>query len=402
MKTNSILILLILASLLVKSQISDSLNGKYENIADKLIKADNRLVIGGYGETHYNQTISSKIKNNGKLDVHRMVILFGYNFNNKLSFISEIEYEHVVEVFVEQAFMQYKFNNYINFRAGLLLVPMGITNEYHEPTTFNGVERPTIDNTITPTTWREVGLGLSGNIVEAKLKYQMYLINGFNGFDGAAKLNGKSAFRSARQKGAESYISSPNFTGKVEYYGVRGLNVGVSGYFGKTQSKLYNGIDKSDKNAIAKADSSVVGITMIGLDARYKIKGFEFKAQFYNTSISNAEQYNYLTAKNDSTPNDLGNSMIGYYAEIGYNVFRPLKNIKSELIPFIRYEIYDTHNSVGKYLTKNDAYFNNQITFGLTFKLDKGLALKTDIQINKSKTDKESTKTFNAGFGLMF
>ncbi|OFX50020.1 MAG: hypothetical protein A2046_01810 [Bacteroidetes bacterium GWA2_30_7] len=385
-----------------KSQNSDSLINKYENIADKLLTSDNKLAIGGYGETHFNQKLSSEFKNNGKLDVHRMVMLIGYNYNNKLSFISEIEYEHVIEVFVEQAFMQYKINKYLNFKAGLLLVPMGIVNEFHEPTTFNGVERPVIDNTISPTTWREVGLGFSGNVVEAKLKYQMYLINGFNGFDGAAKMNGKSAFRSARQKGADSYISSPNFTGKIEFYGIRGLNFGVSGYFGNTQSKLYNGIDKSDKNAISKADSSIVGITMIGFDARYKIKGFEFRAQFYNTSISNAEQYNYFTAKNDSTPNDLGNSMIGYYAEIGYNVFRPLKNIKSELIPFVRYETYNTHNSVGNYLTKNDSYNNNQITFGLTYKLDKGLVLKADMQLNKSKADKESSKTFNAGFGVMF
>ena len=46
--------------------------------------------------------------------------------------------EHVRELYVEQAFVQHNINPFLNFRAGLLLIPMGIVNEYHEPTTFNG------------------------------------------------------------------------------------------------------------------------------------------------------------------------------------------------------------------------------------------------------------------------
>ena len=46
------------------------------------------------------------IHNNGKLDVHRMVTFLGYNFNDKTSFVSEIEFEHVVELYVEQTFFK--------------------------------------------------------------------------------------------------------------------------------------------------------------------------------------------------------------------------------------------------------------------------------------------------------
>jgi hypothetical protein len=112
-----------------------------------------------------------------------------------------------------------------NFKGGLLLIPMGIVNEYHEPTTFNGVERPLIENRITPTTWREIGFGITGTVLPASLKYQAYVVNGFNGYDGDANLTGSKGFRSGRQKGAESYISSPSFTGKIEYFGIRGLNM---------------------------------------------------------------------------------------------------------------------------------------------------------------------------------
>jgi hypothetical protein len=375
----------------------DSLANKYENTADNLLSGNGKLMIGGYGEVHYNQPLNSSKRYNGTLDVHRMVMFFGYNFSSKTQFISELEFEHISEVYVEQAFIQHRINKYLNFRAGLMLIPMGIVNEYHEPTTFNGVERPLVDSKIAPTTWREIGVGFSGNVFPASLKYQVYLMNGFNGYKaGVASLNGKDGFRGGRQKGAESFISSPNFTGKVEYYGVRGLNIGLSGYFGNTQSTLYNGLDKSNEAALAKADSSVVKLAMVGVDARYNLGGLQMRGQFYYSDIANAEQYNALTKK------DLGSAMMGYYVEAGYNVLKFASNTKTELIPFLRYENYNTHFATSGAVVKNLAYDNNVITTGLTYKLAKGVVVKADMQFVKSKASTEYTKVFNAGVGVMF
>jgi len=65
---------------------------------------DEKLSIGGYGEVHYNQQISGSTRYNGNMDAHRMVLFFGYQFNDKTSFVTEIEYEHIKELYVEQAF----------------------------------------------------------------------------------------------------------------------------------------------------------------------------------------------------------------------------------------------------------------------------------------------------------
>ncbi|KAF0129115.1 MAG: hypothetical protein FD155_2790 [Bacteroidetes bacterium] len=382
------------------TQSTDSITNSYKNSAEKMLSTDGKLMLGGYGEVHYNQPLSAETRNNGTLDVHRMVILIGYNFSSKTQFISEIEFEHISEVYIEQAFLQHKINNYINLRAGLMLIPMGIINEYHEPTTFNGVERPLVDNKIAPTTWREVGIGINGNVIEASLKYQLYVVNGFSSFNNIGMLNGKNGFRNGRQKGAESYISSPNLSGKVEYYGFRGLNIGFSGYFGKTQSTLVNGIDKEDDSAVAKADSSITGISMLGLDARYNLGGLQLRGQFYYTSISNTLQYNNFTAQNGKQ-NDLGSAMMGYYIEAGYNVLK-LNQTKAELIPFIRFENYDTHFATEGLLQKNKAYNNQAITTGLTYKLTKGAVIKADMQFIKSAAASEYSKIFNAGVGVMF
>jgi hypothetical protein len=392
---------MLIATVFSQAQTPEQANSIYQNGADQLLSSKSKLTIGGYGEVHYHQPLNSDVRQNGELDVHRMVVLLGYQFSERTQFVTELEFEHVSEVYVEQAFLQHKINKSINFRGGLLLIPMGIVNEYHEPTTFNGVERPLIDNKISPSTWREIGFGLAGNIQPASLKYQAYVVNGFNGYDGTAKLNGKNGLRSGRQKGASSYISSPNFAGKVEYYGIRGLNIGLSGYFGDTQSKLYNGIAKDNNAALAKADSSVVGMSMIGLDARYNVKGLQLRGQLYSVSLSNTNEYNKFTGKNKTTPNDLGSKMTGYYVEAGYNVFRHFEQVKTELVPFVRLEGYDTHAEVESNITRNKSYKNSVVTAGLTLKLAQGAVLKTDMQWVKPDGG-TTTKIFSAGLGVMF
>lgn len=391
-----ILFLICIVALGLNASAQDE-NNTMLNTADVLMQKEGKLTIGGYGQIDYNQPLNSDVRSNGKLDVHRLVMMFGYKFNERTQFITELEFEHVKEIYVEQAFLDYKFNEYIHFRGGLLLIPMGIINQYHEPTTFNGVERPIIDGYIAPTTWREIGAGFAGNIKEASLKYQLYVVNGFNGYaDNSAKLNGKKGFRSGRQKGAESFMSSPNLTARIDYYGIKGLTLGLSGYVGKSQSDLYNGLDKDDDMAKAKADSSSVGLSMIGLDARYRLGGLALRGQYYYSSISNADEYNAFTGK------DLGDSMTGFYIEAAYNVLHSIETTKSELIPFIRYQAFNTHASVGKGMVKNEAYKNHEIAFGLGWKMAKGAMLKADMQFLKAKNADDYKKTLNLGVAVWF
>ena len=390
--------MMMLGALLLQAQDDQNV---FTNSVDKLLLNDGKLVVGGYGEVHYNQPLDGSAFNNGKLDVHRVVMLFGYNFNEKTQFVTELEFEHVSEVYVEQAFLQYKLNNFVNFRGGLLLVPMGIINEYHEPTTFNGVERPIIDNTIAPTTWREIGFGISGNILPAYTKYQLYVINGFNGYNGSAKISGANGLRKGRQKGAESYVSAPNFTGKVEYYGIKGLNIGLSGYYGKTQSTLYNGIEKNNSAAIATADSSSIGVSMLGLDARYNLGGLQLRGQLYYSALSNSDQYNEFTADEDGNLNDVGSSMTGYYLEAAYDVLRTVET-KMQLYPFVRYEFLNTHNTVENNIVENLKYSKTAVTTGLTLSLTNGAVVKADVQFLKNAANNKYAATFNAGVGVMF
>jgi len=355
------------------------------------------VTLGAYAQIDYNQPFSDIARQNGNLDVHRLVTFMGYKFNDRTHFVTEIEIEHVIEVYVEQAFLSYMIDERLNFRAGLILIPMGILNEYHEPPTYNGVERPNLDAKIVPTTWREVGAGFSGKFDDLSLKYQLYILNGFNGYNGSGKFRGTDGFRTGRQKGAESFMSNPNLSTKIDYYGIMGLKLGLAVYYGKSQSSLYHGLDMDDIGAVKKADSSIVGITMLGLDVRYQNKGFEARAQYILTSASNTLQYNAFTGK------DLGSKMMGYYFEAGYNVLRFLKDTRNKMTVFARYENYNTHAQVDAGIAKIDAYNRTDITVGLGFKVADGAVFKADYQLFKNAdTSVDGINQINLGMGIWF
>lgn len=371
-------------------------NSLDKNSAERLMgEKDQKLIVGGYGQVDYNQPLIKNQSNNGTLDVHRLVVLLGYNFTDKLQLFTEIELEHVSEVYVEQAFLNYKFNPYLQLKGGLMLIPMGIVNELHEPTIYYGVERPLLDKKIVPSTWREIGLGIHGNIHEISLKYQLYLVNGFLGYnDNTAKFRGSDGFRKGRQKGIESVITTPNLSAKIDYYRIPRLKLGLAAYIGKSQSTLFDGLADNNHSLQQQADSSIVDIAMFGLDASYKIKGIQLRGQLIFVNNGNVDQYN------DFGDTDLGKQMFGYYTEIGYNVFKTTK-FKSELIPFLRYEYINTHHETLGF-EPNKKYETQIITSGLNWKVNSGVVLKVDYQWIKTAVQSEFDHAFNAGIGFVF
>ena len=386
-----IILALFIASFSFAQTANDSLANTsiQQNSAQKILSGNfgKAVTIGAYGEITYNQPEGD----NGELDVQRLVLLLGYKFNEKTQFVTEIEIEHVEEVFVEQAFVNYAVSDNVNLRGGLMLVPMGIINEYHEPTTFNGTERPAVDGTIVPTTWREIGVGVSGRFPDASLGYQAYIFNGFkssvsNGEGGVSgKLSGSSGLRGGRQKGIQSTVDTPTFSTKVDYYGIPGWRFGLAGYFGKTQAE----------DEIEMLDGTTIGIAMVGFDMRYAFRKFTARGTFIYASLKDTEAYNNLTG------NNLGSGLMGYYGEVAYNIL-PL-SAKQKLFAFTRYENYNTHASTAGDLVANDAYNRTDITTGLSYHIAPGVVIKGDYQFRDNKVEGgEVDNRLNFGIGVWF
>src|SRR5262249_26041335 len=136
--------------------------------------------ISGYMELHFNHPTDGAPP---ILDFHRFVLLFTHRFSDRIRFVSEVEIEHAFvegleesgELELEQAYLDFLLRPSLNFRAGMLLVPVGIINERHEPPVFHGVERPFVDTFIVPTTWFDAGAGIHGAFGKG-FRYRAYLM----------------------------------------------------------------------------------------------------------------------------------------------------------------------------------------------------------------------------------
>lgn len=156
----------------------------------------NKLSVGGNGEIGYTREFFSdnpykysqagKYKNDpshGKFDIPHAVIYLGYDFGKGWTMGTEIEFEHGGsgssyekeyeesgewehevekggEVELEQFWIQKSFSRMFNLRAGHIVVPIGLTNAYHEPLNFFTVYRPEGEATILPCTWHQTGISL--------------------------------------------------------------------------------------------------------------------------------------------------------------------------------------------------------------------------------------------------
>lgn len=213
---------------------SEEANEKAEILAETLeepaVIADSPTHIGGYGELHVNmlenQATGEEIN---EIDLHRFVLFFSHEFNDRLRFNSELEIEHALsgdgkpgEVELEQAYVEYDWRPGQSLKAGLFLVPVGILNETHEPPTFYGVERNPIEKNIIPTTWWEGGLEFTGSFADA-WRYNFAAHSGLftEGTD-------NYAIRAGRQKVAEARFDSTAYTGRLRWLGIPGLEVSAS------------------------------------------------------------------------------------------------------------------------------------------------------------------------------
>lgn len=348
------------------------------------------LFIRMYGEVHYYQPLTSGVRDQGQFDAKRIVALFGYQFDRKTQFVTEWELEHADEIFLEQAFIKHRVAGNMSVKAGMILIPMGIVNESHEPNNFFSVDRPNIDRLLVPSTWRDIGIGVTGLFTESNLKYQAYLVNGLLGYaDGVAKFKSSNNFRSGRQKGSQTIFSgAPGISTQLEYYGFSNGRIGLSWYSGRSNSDAFQGIDKSNEQMISFADSTVVYTNMLGLHAAFDFQKMTFRSQLIFSANSNTDKYNEIGNT------DLGKTSLGMYVEAGL----PITHNEKWLV-FARYSYLDSVLNTGKVDGVNVG-LNHFITTGINYLAAPGAVFKIDGQW--SGLHSNSQFQINTGIGVWF
>jgi hypothetical protein len=344
--------------------------------------------ISGYMEMHINAPLSRE-DGDPTVDFHRFVLLFSHSFSDRLRFVGELEVEHAFveglevagELELEQAYIDLLIKPSFNLRAGMLLVPVGIINERHEPPVFYGVERPLVDTVIVPSTWFDAGAGVHGRI-GSMLSYRAYVMAPLD----AAEFSADEGLRGGIQKGSEANVRNAALTGRVEFTRVPGLTVGLSGWRGDTGFNL------------PRLDPTV---GLVELDARYRHAGFEARGQFARVFIGDAARLNdALTLLIGVAPN-IARQLQGYYLEGSY-LFPPHR-WQHELGVFARFEDFDTQFRMPAG-TDPIADFNRRaFTVGANYYLDPDVAIKFDYTHQQSAaTIRRAPRSVNIGLGWWF
>jgi hypothetical protein len=333
--------------------------------ASKVYRSEPGVSFGGYGEFLYDNPRHGI----ATADVVRAVLYTGYKFNDKTLFNSELEVEHATTeiggtVSVEFAYLDFLHKPQANARAGLVLIPMGLINEQHEPTAYLGARRPEVEDRILPTTWTELGAGMFGDV--GSLTYRGYVVTGLD----SRRFTAEDGVHEGKQSGSEARAKDLAFTGRLDWHPVEGVLLGASAYSGNSgQGAGFRG-----------------RVTLADLHADAKFRGISLRGLVAKGKIGDAAA---ISAQNGQT---IGSSLGGWYVEGSYDL---------PVSPYVRYERLDTQRRVPLGFERDPLNDRRITTLGVSFKPIAQTVIKTDYQKIKTGAGTDQSQ-FNIALGYIF
>lgn len=344
-----------------------------------------RLPYAGYMEFHLNKPRGES----SQLDFHRFVLLFGHSFSSRIKFWSELEVEHAFveggeekgELELEQAYLDFYLKPYFNLRGGMLLAPVGLINERHEPPAFFGVERPMVDTVIIPSTWFDTGAGAWGDLGRG-FSYRAYLMSPLDavGFSAAEGLRG------GRQKGFQSNLRTLAKTARVEYRGVPRLTLGGS---------VWGGSSGFDTPNLA------VPVRLASVDGRYSWNRLDFRGEYAHGWLRQAEALNRLLQRRRGIQPNIAEQIRGFYGEAAVHLFP--RRSAHDFAVFGRYENFDTQYRMPAGFLPLKQFDRSSWTVGASYYPHSDVVLKADYVLNRNASQVVRPRNqFNFGIGWWF
>ena len=374
--------------------------------ASKAMYNPQGVSIGGYGElTFRNNSVDARGGAKSIADVQRIILYFGYAFDEKLKFNSELELEHASTLAshgtggayfkAELAFLDYNFRPEFGVRGGLLLIPVGIINEVHEPPTFPSAERPFFERRIMLSTWEEMGVGVYGTI--KNLDYRFYITNGLM-VKGGGDYNALQPLKTLRQRGARAVADRIGFTGRVDYTLPLNIMVGFSFWTGDVMSK---GGDNSQLGL--RRGTKLGSMTMISPHLWWQYGGWDVRFVGALVNVSNARRItDDLQSGADRINKPIPSEQRGFYVQVAYDIFRLFKIDKQELYVFGIYEDFDAHAKVPQGSVKPAGHKLKVYNVGLSYKPHPLVAIKTDYARLNYNPNRKDENEYRLTLGFMF
>ena len=342
--------------------------------------------LAGYGEMLVQNYANANESGAGSAPVTRMdflraILYAGYRFDDRFVFNSEIEVEHAGEIFVEFAYLDYMINDHLSLRGGLLLVPMGLVNEFHEPSVFLGAQRPETEQRILPSTWRENGAGLLGSW--GRVNYRAYVVNGLNaaGFTSAG-------LRGGRQKGIQARAANLGAVARADVSLMPGVFLGGSVYRGGS------GQDQIVEDGKRFDVSNTIG----EVHAQAQMRGLDVRGLYAVAAVGDAAEVSRVLKLPVAAP--VAERMHGGYVQVGYDVLSQT-NVDLALMPYVRYERVDTQDRVPTGFLRDLSRDGAFTSLGIDVKPIPSIVLKTEYQWIRNEAG-TGRNQFNINLGYAF
>ena len=341
--------------------------------------------LSGYMDFHFNKPEGQ----DATLDFHRFVLLFNHSFTDRIRFVGELELEHAFvegleeagELELEQAYVDFLLNRSFNLRAGMMLAPLGIINERHEPPVFHGVERPFVDTVIIPSTWFDVGAGVHGEIGRG-FRYRVFAMAPLD----AVEFSADEGIRGGRQKGSQANVRNVALTGRGEYVGVAGLTVGTGFWTGDSSF------------SVPRLDTTV---RIVEADARYQRDRLEIRGEYAHVFIGDAVRLNEAIERTIGVSPNIARELRGFYGEAAYRIWAA--GSPRDLVAFLRYENFDTQFRMPDGFVPLEEFDRDAIIVGTTYYPDPDVAVKVDYVRQRNQSGFiAGGNSFNIGLGWWF
>lgn len=296
--------------------------------AVEVYKKDHGFTYSGYGEllyqkysghTHLTYTPNKEYPTgkDQELTLLRGVLFLGYRYSDRIVFNSELRldrdlYERGVATFasdynpmttsvkasLDLAYMDYLMSPELTLRAGVILLPVGLTNEFHRPDEYVGT-RPALGEFYTvPTIWHALGFGVAGH--KWLFDYRFYVVSGLNaaGFTEFGLRGGKEI--------TWDTISHPAAVLRVDLNPFPGGFIGISYYTGN-----------SGVFGVENPDDLKIHTTLKDLHGQVEWKGALVRAQYSKGLLHSTPELNLLLEKTGK--HGIGKRIVSGYVEGGWD-----------------------------------------------------------------------------------
>ena len=213
------------------------------------------IAIGGYVETNWQHLTTDGVSEGHQFQARRLSIFMSSSIGKRVKFLSELEFEEGGnEIAIEFASVDVEFHPLANFRAGIIVNPIGAFNQNHDGPKWEFTDRPIPATQMLPGTFSNVGAGLYGKKYHKNWMYgyEAYFSGSFDNsiIENTQNKTYLPAAKDNPDRLEEINSGIPLFTGKIAVRNSKIGEIGLS-YMGGVYNKFQeDGIIIDEKRSV--------------------------------------------------------------------------------------------------------------------------------------------------------